>query len=505
MKTRKILILIGIVLFTTGILSHVHSQESRNGTESANLNFNNTGGKPLSDKNFNIRLDLKKLRTLSQSVKKPGLKVYLLDTAIIYSVNDNPIRYIYTYSSGGDRLSILIQNLKNNIWSNSARETSVYDSYGNTLNTLWQDWQNGVWANLKRETNTYDINQRKNSSLLETWINNKWENAERETLAYDGFGSMVAYFSEVWSRFCINSIHEVYTYDASGNMLTAFVEKWVNGSWANERRYNYSYNAYGEMINSMLEEWISGNWTNSYRETYTYDGNHYLKTYVRETWAAISWVFSERYTYTYDSFGHVITGVGEIWSNSKWVNYEKGDFTYDASGDVQSFQVQLWAGNAWTNFSLTSYAYDGFGNETSGLYYSWDGQTWALSKDGVIELFYNSGNSIEYFTGYQIDANYSSKEIGLSELPDANVKRFFCSPNPVINSTIVTIELSKGLHGEIVFFDNKGRRLLTIFHGFLNAGEHDFPLLNLSFTNGVYYLGFQSSGNVKTVPIILSK
>lgn len=504
MKKTKILTLIGIIYCLTGWLNIASSQNLKTNSQSPNeFSRMNKVTNPLPE-NFNIRLDQKKLSKIASKYREPVNLIYTLDTVIIYSINENPERNIYSYSVSGRQLTHLIQTLISEQWVNFTSETCTYDAYGNVLTSLWKVWKNGEWINSNRETYGYNSNRNKTSFLRELWNNEKWENSERETYTCDSYGNRIAYFSELWSNGAwVNNAHEIYTYDLSGNMLTGFREIWENGYWVNERKYTYTYEVYGDLLSATSETWTNGNWVNTYRETYTYNTGHVLHAYIGEVWSAGSWMFSERYIYLYDSYGHLVTGTGELWVNGIWINHEKEDFTYDANGAVQSLLMQTWASGAWVNFSLTAYSYDRYGNAISGSFYSWDGQTWSFTQDGLIAMYYNNGTVIEYYTGYRYNASFSNHEIGINELRNDNISRFSCSPNPANTSTIITLDLNAEMNAEIKLFNMIGKDVKTISQGYLNVGRHDFFLSTNDIIPGFYFVCLFSGKTLKSIPIVV--
>ncbi len=441
---------------------------------------------------------------IENQILKDSLEEYRIDTAINYSISENPKRYIYTYSADGYRLTTLLQVNENDEWENFSTETCTYDSNGNKLTTLWQSWENGNWVNATKITYTYTTNNNILTCLEEIWENGIWVNSDKGTYTYDAYGNPVAYLEEIWGDGeWVNYTNEIYTYDSLSNMLTAFGELWADSTWINDQRHTYTYNLNGAMLTGLSEFWEEGTWNYSYKETYTYDSSNNRLSFIGESWADSLWINHQRYSYTYNELDYLVTSIGENWEDSMWVNNEKSEFIYDTYGGVETALIQTWEDSAWINYSLSQYSYDDFGNAIVGNYYNWDGNTWLQNQDGLIKLFYDYSTSYEYFTGYRVNATYTSITVDEREIKNGQISNYYCYPNPANGSTNLTLSIEKYLYLDISLFSMSGKKVKTIYQGALTKGMHQFTIETGNLPAGIYFTNLSANNYTKSFKLLI--
>lgn len=461
--------------------------------------------KPDISKRFHPGLDVEKLKQFSKELKYAKEVHFVMDTVLIFSINNIPERHIYSYSTSGYYMNFLIQYYEGNNWINSVLEACTYDQEGNKLISFLKVWINNEWVNYQTETNKY-VNARIQESLKQRWIEGAWMNAEKETFAYDSGGNMISYLSEYWLKVSwVYLDHYLFTYDENGHELTGFYEKWENGGWKNVARYTYMYNVSGDLITELSESWLNSTWTNAFRDTYIYDGNRKLKTSLSEIWSNGFWLFYDRYTYTYDVSGRVSTGIGERFENGVWKNYEKGAFSYAFYDGIQSFILENWDNSAWVNSSMATYDYDNSGNAVFGVFYTWDGQTWAKTEDGPLDIYFDYSKRVESYVGLQIQVSYKSFEMAIDGKNEDILREFSCRPNPATDYSHIMVNVDRDIAGELFVSTLTGQRLFIIYNGTFEKGKSDFLINTSTIPAGLYLVSCSTKGFVRSEKLMVTK
>lgn len=430
-------------------------------------------------------------------------EMYVMDSAIVYSIKANPYRYIYTYSSHGDRLTMLIQRIQNEEWINTVFETATFDGLGNKTLSIIQVWTNNSWVNFSKETFTYYSSNMVSTSLKEIWNNGKWENKEKETFTYDFYGKLVAFLSETWFfGNWINNMHELYTYNEHNRLTDLFVEKWESGAWLNKEKYTYIYNSSDELITSIMQQWNSVAWINAYREYYSYNSIGLLASFIFEKWNLQNWEYVERSTYTYDQMELLAMEIGELFSSGNWIYYDRNDYTYDFYGGIQSLNKKFWNNTSWVDSSLSIYTYDSKGNAIKGLFYTWDGLEWKQSIDGNLSLSYNASNSKDIFVGYRVDAFYTLKSTGYEKRYEKQYFTVSCYPNPVIESSQILVSILRPEFVSIHICDLYGRIINKIFEGYLIQGNFSYRLPSAQVIPGQYFVVLTTHNRSMSYPFV---
>ncbi|MBE0651613.1 MAG: T9SS type A sorting domain-containing protein [Bacteroidales bacterium] len=500
---RKKYILALIYLFTLIILRLP-------GIEAQNINANKDGnfqslkinaGSIAFPMHFMQRLNLLLLPKHKPIFKSTNLQNVKIDTAVVYSVLNNPERYIFSYSQTGNRSSTHTQNMKGGVWVQSTMDTATYDSIGNELSDSWRNWVNGSWQNSTRKLYTYGQQRSLLSTYEQIWQNGKWVNSDSSYYNYNSNWKKAAYYTDKWNgnSWSVDA-YEIYAYDSAGNLSTSYRYIWNDTTWNNQQKYIFVYDSVGNVIKSTIENGSRQQWVNYYQEDYTYDSASNMISYVGKFWNDTTWANSERYTYSYNSSGFMTGGVGESWKNNAWVNNEKAQYFYDQYGGIESAMNQIWKNSAWADTTLYQYVFDQQGNATTGDFYTWNG-AWDQNQDGLLQISYNYNLDQSYFTGYHVDAHYpKSVTTGIHELNDITGLSF--GPNPSSGSTNMTFNLKNNAQLKIYLYNLDGERIQTIYEGTLNQGEHRFHINMQGLSNGIYFATLASGDGTKTIKLI---
>ncbi len=442
--------------------------------------------------NFSIGLDIERLKFLDTKSTAADQTYYFPDTVVVLSTDFQPKRYIFTYNSTGYQLSRLIQELQNSIWTNSSYDIRTFDNNGNILTNQVMSWINGSWSNETKLTFTYTSNNLVLTSLSEQWLNSQWVGTTRETFTYDVFGNNVAHLTEKnisgsWQ----NNSYSIFTYDAFNNRINGIRQVWNINTWTNQQHYIYAYNQNQGMIYSRIENWIENDWVNLFEEDYTYNGSGYVVGYTGRIWVENNWENYEKYTYEYNNLDYLINATGEIWTGSGWEYAERGQYDHNAFGGRQNSLIQKWFSNDWTNISLLVNAYDNNGNTLTSDFYAWDGETWVQNSSGLLEMFYSNSLFSMFYVGYRAEASYTSIEVGQKEfLPPVNHAK--CYPNPIVDKSILTFNLSADDLVRIDIITSSGMLVSSIANR-LTKGHHQIELNLSESPSGVYIINIESS------------
>jgi hypothetical protein len=259
------------------------------------------------------------------------------------------------------------------------------------------------------------------------------------------------------------------------------------------------------MITGLTEMNVDGEWYNYYQETYTYNEANNRLTFTGEFWETDTWVFSHGNLYTYDALDFLSYVVEQLWENDAWVNSRKEFYVYNTYGGYETVLVELWETDAWVNSSMTLNNYDEYGNSIDVQFFNWVDDNWEHTIDGVLRLFYDYSIEVEYFTGYLIDASYSSVQVGVNEVVNENVLGFICSPNPASGSTTITTSLLDNTVVEINLFDYSGKKVQTIHNGMLTQGLHDFTISTEQLPAGMYIATLVTTTETQFLKLIITK
>ena len=435
---------------------------------------------------------------------------YHIDTAVVYSNDVNPQRFIYFYDSAGNKTTSFIELTANGNWNYVSMDTATYDSVGNQLTLLSKIWSNDSWVNASLSVLTYAVNHNIITQVNKVWTNNSWEPTDSSHNTYDFNGNKVASFLANWndSTWVSNSFN-LYSYDSVGNLKLSLTELWHDSLWLDNQRINYAYDSASNLINGLIQNWGDTSWVNLYQESYKYDSARNRISYTGEIWNDSVWVNDQHYTYTYNKFNQLEAGIGENWIDSTgvWDNFEKGQYTYDSYGGIETYLYQQWKTDTiWGNVSLSQYNYDSVGNAYVGNYYVADSTgSWTQNNDGVLQIFYNYGSALAYFTGYQVIIKYNAPlSTGVGDVKDF-VLQYRFAPNPAVNHTTIHLGVDSRERVRVNLYSLTGEKLATIFQGELKKGTYRFEISTAQLPSGVYLATLLSGKYTKTIKLVVRK
>jgi len=431
---------------------------------------------------------------------------FLLDTVYLYTVSDNPTRFIYTYSENNFRISTITQVVVNGDWEYSTYEAASFDVAGNKLTSLWRRWEDGSFVNVSKDTYTYNTNGNMLSSLREVWENGNWISSRRGTYVYNTADNLLSYLDERWNDSnWVNFSFELYTYDELAHLLTSVGSLWVGNVWVTDYQSSYTYDVNGNLIFGITEQWQDGEWVNYYRETYTYSSANNRLTLIDEFWETDTWVNSQYTQYSYDDLGFLTQTIEQIWMTDTWLNNRKEFFVYHTYGGYETILLETWDGNAWVNSSMTQNNYDEYGNSVDVQFFDWVNDNWEHTEDGLLRLFFNYSTEIELYTGYFIEASYSSVIVGVDELTLQKENSISCFPNPAISSTTIKVELQHENNCSFNLYNISGKKVKSIYEGNLSQGKHDIVLNTAYLPQGIYFAELKTTEDTKFLKIFITK
>jgi hypothetical protein len=417
-------------------------------------------------------------RSAGQAIqKKLNGQIFLLDTAIAYTIQDTA-RYSFSYSANGWYSSYVYELWTNGQWVNSYRGSFTYDANRLLLSEIYENSTTGQWENSSRYTYTYDAKGNMLSSLDERWTAGQWVNDYHYTATYDASGNQLSYLAEQWvSGQWVNLYRFTDTYDAKGNQLTYLSEQWTNGQWLSSSRGTGAYNTNGMDSSWLSQQWVNGQWENSYRYTYAYDRNGNELSEIDEQWTNGQWANSGRTTYTYDASGRELSELDEQWTNGLWVNSYRTTYTYNANGNAALFIAEQWTNSLWQPFNSSSSTLDSAGNY--------------IGISGCKIIFHYKQTLITAV----------KEEIGT---PSSH-QLFQNYPNPFNPSTVIKYRLSTAGNVRITIFDLLGREVITLLNKQKPAGSYQMNWNASGIPSGVYFYRLQAGSFIETKKLILLK
>lgn len=441
--------------------------------------------------------------TLSKHLKGtlPETKI---DTVIVSSNYSNQKKYIYEYSPSNRQIQSILKIKINGKWENTTKDTIILDTNNNPIRHIWKNWANQKWENSSRNISTYGINNTLISSKNQNWQNNKWVNSDSSIYQYNQNSKAVSFYYLKWENGSwVNRFFEIYVYNSTGLLESAYQQVWKNNKWVNNIKYDYTYDTNGDVISVILSKGKDIEWENNYKETYTYNDKRKLTSYIGFNWATNAWAKSTKYDYTYNNQDFLVNATGTIYKNSKWENKEKAIFTHDTYGGVESKLVQIWKSTKWADTTLFQYSYDKKGDVIRGDVYNNQYSNWQQNLDNVLEVSYNYNTNNKYYSGFHVEASYST-QVTTDVLPieTPKISNFKCLPNPVINETVVKIGLIKNSELSLILYDFTGKKLKTLFDGKLLKGENKLSFNLGDLPKGIYFLNLRSKFDNKSIKIL---
>ena len=245
---------------------------------------------------------------------------------------------------------MLVEEWKNNSWTNSLKTTNTYDSNGKLVKLTTQGWNapTSLWDNTVLISYTLNSDGTIKESSTQAWVadNKSWEDVNKT----------------------------IYTYSASKKIVTATTQLWVDGSGIDFSKNSYTYNDI-DSLSTLITQTINlltMQFVNSTQSTYTYYSDGTENQSVVQTWTMDQWVNSQRTTHTYNASKHLTLSLNEKWENDAWINDTRDSYSYNASGSINESVEESWLANAWVNSSKQIFSYKTGGQIEQIVSQSWN-------------------------------------------------------------------------------------------------------------------------------------
>ncbi len=461
------------------------------------VNANLLKGQVLSNPQSKLNKEIKhqKQNTLNDD------EVFVIDTAYVYSVSQDPQRYTYTYSSKAERLTTLLEKTVNNNWENFTLTEYTYDANGNKIFEVWKLWGDDDWVNSSRTTYIYSDENNLITSVNEVWDNGNWVNSERNSYSYNTSGKKVSEVKEIWNGTdWENNTKTIYVYSDQGDMTYMISEVWMNDVWVNNKQLVYTYDSNHNQTSGVTQTWSSGEWLNVSKDSSTYTTTNNKTMYLYQTWNDSVWNNYFKYDYQYNDLDYLETSILMMWNDTTWTNSEKINYSYGSYGVIETELKKAWANNTWNDYSMKQYVYDEYGNALESNYYFWEG-IWTQNQDDVIQVAYNYNTKFENYFGYNVHGAYSSMIVNVKENNRLNNK-ITLAPNPANDKVTVNVKTDNTDTIFVNLVDVNGKVISTI-SGNNKNNQSGFVFKTGDLPAGVYFIVISNQNNKLTKKLII--
>ncbi|NOX66409.1 MAG: T9SS type A sorting domain-containing protein [Chlorobi bacterium] len=526
------LLMITFLLTTSNIYSQdlQHNFELGNKAPSPMINLNrvNYRSKILNENSTN--------RHFAMHYKNDSGSNYVIDSVITVRGEGIIAKYSYSFDMSGKRKSSLCEEwIENNLVS-TRLVTCTYDVDENLIGILLEEMKNGVWSNYSRTTKEYDSNGNVISDLYEKWYEVKWYNVTRKTYTYDSNGNRTSYAHESWrGTERVVDYRITYVYNSNNKVIILTYGEWDGNNWKSGKtwRYTYSYDYNGNETSSLEEELAFEDWVNISKTTNIYDsnGNNTYFLYQRwngsdwinqscftstfnsdgektsefsQKWNGTSWINRRRDTYRLDFNGKLISHLEERWRDGNWKNANRNTNSYDYNGNKIFSLSENWKDSDWKNSSRIFYNYDINENFTGGLCESWSDGEW-IKREGMFIFVDSFGNTYTH-SGTKVDAFYRK----ISEVVNTNLVYSLSQnyPNPFNPSTTIKYQISSNVKGEtanvnLKVYDILGREVATLVNKEQSAGNYEVQFNASSLTSGIYFYQLKAGSFIESKKMLL--
>jgi len=448
----------------------------------------------------NLEAILKK--QLASNFSRDEITFYLLDTAMVYSVSENPKRFTYTYDEEGKQIIEMQKRFVNEQWVNVAFENINYNDFGLPEEITNKQWEGGAWVNETRYNLIYDSDGLLETETVEQWNNDSWLYTTRIHYTWNNSGLIAAVFTEQYQNDdWVSYSNELYVRDEFGNLLELVYQEWDGDSWQNQARLLNSYTNAALNDSSFFMDWVDNNWENVYLEAKSYNDIQQIIENEGLFFLDNEWVSSQLFTYEYNESGLLETSIEEMYDEG-WLPYEKMTMIYNEWGSVQSILSEIWSEEAWGNNLLKNSTFDEDGNAGTVQVYSWANDSWQQLVDEPITLAYNYGIDKRLFSGYRVSAAYQSILVDVAEIN--HQASFSVFPNPASNNlTIEHKTYNDGLESHLVqIFDAQGKLIASEI---IENSAQQIKLDISSLSSGQYYISIGSKKSVESQKIVIIK
>lgn len=429
---------------------------------------------------------------------------YLLDTAVVHSVTDNPRRYTYTYDEEGYKIITLIKKNQNNQWFNVSFENIDYDEFKNPEIVTTKVWENNAWVNESRINNSYLSDNLLEQAVVEVW-EDEWVFVSRDSFNYFPGGAVASQHRETWDGDeWINFSNIIYIRDENELPLEIISQIWNGGNWDNTSRLKYSYTNAGVNDSTYMMLWEENAWHDFYLIHNEYDNDLKLTTVTDFFWISEDWSPDKKEIFTYDEAGYLGTFIEQKWNEELWLNRFQSTYTYNEWGSEQSVYVEIWQDDLWANYSMNSWAFDVNGNALEGMVYYWQDDLWQHTQDAVLNVYFDLGQNSEQFFGYTVEISYKSLTVSTPENREG--MEFSIFPNPASSKFYLSVDQvdHSGSPIAIAIADLKGRVIMhNIFYSSPAVTQFEVDASHLS--DGVYFVTLRSDATFSTRKLIVNR
>ena len=127
-----------------------------------------------------------------------------------------------------------------------------------------------------------------------------------------------------------------------------------------------------------------------------------------------------------------------------------------------------------------------------------------LLESGDVDIFLTASD--QYGESVSDTFNISIDELlGINNLIPTEFRLGNAYPNPFNPVTNFLLELPEGTSVKIYIYDILGRKIDTIFSGYLSRGKYSLQWNASSVSSGIYFINLQSEKNSSTQKITLVK
>ena len=260
------------------------------------------------------------------------------------------------------------------------------------------------------------------------------------------------------------------------------------------------YSGTNKELTEEIEHFYNEQWNKIRFTSATFDENQNRLSVNKLLWEDDDWKHSDRNLYTYDENNKQLTHLRQWFIENSWENFSQNYYQYSPEGSLLLSIYYLWENEEWQKDRKVDYITDDFGNTITAENYEWIDGSWVLESD-YVTIYYNNGNSLKGFNGYRVEAKYGLLS-SINEISNNIFSNINISPNPTINYSKITLNLSDNINADINMYDILGNKLKEIFKGNLQKGEHQFNLNFEDLSVGVYFMKFSSGKSSETIKVI---
>jgi hypothetical protein len=404
----------------------------------------------------------------------------LIQTVLAYSTTEKTSKSSFTYDNNGNKISELVQQLRNDIWENETRSTVTYSDNNLKLSDVTEQWLDGQWENSFRSTYRYDANDKMTSYLSELWDSQqdsaRWIPYSRYNYEYNSEGKEISMFNENWKSDKAsweNFYRMTMSFSTNRDTSIQLDEMWKNGQWQNAYRYTNTFDSAANAFIATNEGYIAGKWQYTYRTHSTYDLNDNLLTKLTEKFAT-NWNNDTYETYTYNSTGKELSYLNQFWNSSKWEDSKHRISTQDSDQRIVKIVNEVYSNGKW------------------------------VERDNSITLTDSKNRYFaSYYPSYKLEIFYPGTTSASEEMPNKSLA-LNCSPNPTSGATSVDYSISEPGSISITVTNSLGIAITRLINNQMHeAGVYNINYDTSNLPNGVYFLIIKAGNRTETKKFVV--